>query len=60
MFIIDASRLADDVFASDMVMSCAVSIAQSAEDGIGIAKLDNNQAMVSSILSSLVILIQTV
>ena len=54
-----ASGLAGDVFVNDLVRSCDVSIIRSAEDGIYIAKLESNQAMVSAILSVIVALIHT-
>ena len=54
---IGASGLAGDGFANALVRSCAAAIARSAEDGMGIVRVDGNQAMVSEILSALVALI---
>ena len=54
-----ASGLTGDVFVNALVRSCDVSIVRSAEDGIYIAKLESNQAMVSAILSVIVALIHT-
>ena len=57
IFAIGASGLAGDGFANALVRSCAAAIAQSAEDVMGIVRLDGNQAMVSEILSVFVSLI---
>ena len=54
------SELAEDVFANALVSSCDTSIARSTEDGMDIVRLDENQVMVSEILSALVALIHTV
>ena len=54
-----ASGLAGDGFANALVRSCAAEIARSAEDGMGIVRVDGNQVMVSEILSALVALIHT-
>ena len=59
VYAIGASGLAGDGFANALVMSCAAAIARSAEDGMGIVRVDGNQAMVSEILSALVALIHT-
>ena len=52
-----ASELAGDGFANALVRSCVAVNARSAEDGMGIVRVDGNQAMVSEILSALVALI---
>ena len=51
--------LKGDGFANTLAMSCDVTISWSADDGIGIAKLEGNKDMVSVIHSNLVALIHT-
>ena len=54
-----ASGLAGDGFSNALVISCATAIVRSADDGMGIVRVDGNQAMVSEFLSVLVALIHT-
>ena len=54
-----ASVLSGDGVYNALVRSCAAAIARLAEDGMDIVRVDENQAMVSEILSALVALIHT-
>ena len=59
MFAICESGLAGDRYDNDLVRSYGILITRSAEDGIGIAKLEGNQAMLLVIILAFVALIHT-